>query len=42
MLRRERELVRFGGEVDGRGHLIRPLRGPPRATAPDARNVPAG
>jgi hypothetical protein len=28
MLRRERELVRFGGKVNGRGHLIGPLRGP--------------
>ena len=25
---RERELVRFGGEIDGRGHLMGPLRGP--------------
>jgi hypothetical protein len=28
MLRRERELVRFGGEFDGRSHPIDPVRGP--------------
>ena len=27
MLRRERKLVRFGGEIDGRGHQLGPLRG---------------
>ena len=41
---RERELVRFGGEVDGRGHLRRPVARPPgrRAVKKDARTVPAG
>ena len=29
MRRRERELVRFGGKIDGRSHLVGPLRGPP-------------
>src|SRR4029077_7485280 len=37
---RECELVRFGGKVDGRGHLLGPLRGPHRAVAPHARTGP--
>ena len=44
MLRRECELVRFGGKIDGRSHPKDSVRGAPPVGEPllrHARNVPA-